>query len=309
MKKMYIFSVLCFLALTNTRAATIIISVTNTQFSPANPTVVVGDVIRFSFIDGFHNATSNNVANALPAGAAAINSGAPSGTNPRTYDYLVTKAGNYKYICEVHADASSFSGMVATFTATANLPVLLKDFDVAASTDKKVLVNWSTLTEQNVNYFSVRRSSDGFAFQELAKVSAVGNSTTLQTYNYTDNTLLAKDKYVYYSLAITDKDGKLTYSPVKSFKNPLAITKMLVSVGPNPITRPGQLMVQFNADKAGEMLVKIYNNSGQMIGQHKMSAFVGLNNGHVHICDLAAGNYILQFTMNGLKETQKIIIQ
>lgn len=301
---------MCFLAISIANATVVVVKVSNFQFSPANPTVTVGDVIEFSFTEGFHNVSSRNIANALPAGAAEIYSGAASSSNPRTFDYTVTVAGTYKYICEIHADAASFTGMVATFTATANLPVLFKDFEITATTDKKPLLNWSTLTEQNVDYFTVRRSSDGLTYENLAKISAVGNSTTLQNYSFIDNTISTKDRYVYYALTVTDKDGKLTYSPVKTFNNPSAVAnKIVVSAGPNPITRPGQLMMQFNADKEGTLLLNIYNSVGKLVVQQKMSAFIGLNNGHVHVCDLAAGTYTLQFLLNGAKESRKVIVQ
>ena len=296
-------------ATTFTNAAIVVISVTSNQFTPANATVVVGDVVRFSFQQGFHNAVSTGVANAIPSGAGPINSGSPSGVNPRTYDYTVTTAGDYKYICEVHADPGTFTGMVATFTATAALPVLLKDFYVAANAEKKPSITWSTVTEQNVADFTIRRSSDGFKYQDIGKITAVGNSTTQQDYSIVDNTLSQKDKYVYYSLAITDKDGKQTLSPTKSYKNPISTAKMVMSVSPNPISRPGQLMIQFNAEKTGDLLVKVYNNAGQMVQETKMSAFAGLNNGHVHVCDLSAGIYTLQFTLDGVKESKRIVVQ
>lgn len=308
MRKIFLLSVLLVVA-TLTKAAIVVISVTNNQFTPANATVVVGDVVRFSFQAGFHNAVSSGVTNAVPAGAADINSGAPSGSNPRTYDYIVTTAGNYKYICEVHGDATSFTGMVATFTATSTLPVLLKDFSIAANAEKKPSITWSTITEQNVANFTIRRSSDGFKYQDIGKITAAGNSSTQQDYSLIDNTLSENDKYVYYSLTITDKDGKQTFSPTKTFKNPLSTAKMVMSVSPNPISRPGQLMIQFNAEKTGSLLVKVYNNDGQMVQETKMSAFTGLNNGHVHVCDLSAGTYTLQFMLDGIKETKRIVVQ
>ncbi len=308
MKKIYSLLFLVFATITFTNAATIIISVTSNQFSPSNPTVVVGDIVRFSFVSGFHNATSSGVTNPVPAGAADINSGAPSGINPRTYDYTVTKAGNYKYICEVHADAASFTGMVATFTATPPLPVSFKDFLITANAEKKPAVTWSTITEQNVDHFTIRRSYDGFKFEDIATITAAGNSTTEKNYSSVDNTISSKNKYVYYSIAVVDKDGKTTYSPTKSYKNLLAISKLIMSVSPNPISRPGQLMIQFNAEKDGELQVKIYNANGKLVATNKMSANTGLNNGHVHVCDLSAGTYTLQFTLDGVKETKKVVV-
>ena len=311
MKKIY--PVLMLLAATTlSKAAIVVISVTSNQFTPANVTVTVGDVVRFSFQQGYHNATSANVANGVPSGAADINSGSASSVNPRTYDYTVTTIGNYNYICEIHANPAGggiFTGMVAAFTATAPLPVLLKDFSVAVNPEKKPSITWSTVTEQNVADFTVRRSSDGFKFQDIGKVVAIGNSTTQQDYSLIDNTLSQKDKYVYYALAITDKDGKQTLSPTKNYKNPTSTAKIVMSISPNPISRPGHLMIQFNAEKTGDLFVKVYNNAGQMVQETKMSAFEGLNNGHVHVCDLSAGIYTLQFTLDGVKESKRIVVQ
>jgi plastocyanin len=308
MKKMYTTLLLVFAIITFTNAATVVITVTSNQFSPANPTVVVGDIVRFSFQSGFHNASSLTVSNAVPAGAAAINSGSPSGTNPRTYDYTVTVAGSYKYICDVHADGPSFTGMVATFTATPALPVVFKDFLITANAEKKPAINWSTLTEQNVSHFVIRRSYDGFKFEEIATVNAAGNSTIEKNYSLIDNSVSAKNKYVYYAITVVDKDGKITYSPTKSYKNPIAVAKLIMSVSPNPISRRGQLMIQFNAEKDGELQVKIYNSNGRLVATNKMSAYTGLNNGHVHVCELSAGTYSLQFTLDGVKETKRVVV-
>jgi len=70
---------------TFSNAAIVVITVSNFQFSPSNPTVEVVDIVRFNFIGGQHNATQNGVIEPAPAGAAPIFSSAPNST-PRTYD-------------------------------------------------------------------------------------------------------------------------------------------------------------------------------------------------------------------------------
>ena len=280
------------------------VTVSNFQFNPSNlGTIQVGDTVRYQFTQGFHNASSVNVTNGVPAGAAQINSGDPSGANPRTYDYTVTVAGTYNYVCDVH------SSMVGSFTAVGSLPAILKSFNLTSTSAKKPLFSWVTVSEENVSHFTIRRSYDGNKYSDAGRVAATGNSSVERLYSYTDNTLNNFYKYIYYTLALVDKDGKEKLSKVLMFKNLDATSKLITLIGPNPIKRPTEMMIQYNAEKEGKMVAKIFDLSGKMVLQLQMSAFPGLNNAHLHVCDLSAGLYNVQFSYNGIKENKRIIIQ
>ena len=303
MKKYYL--LLLFIAFCSVSKATIYsVTVSNFQFNPSNlGTVQVGDIIRYEFIQGFHNASSINATNGVPAGAAQINSGNPSSVNPRTYDYTVTTAGTYNYLCDIHAS------MVGSFTAVASLPATLKSFNLTSTPAKKPLFSWVTVSEENVSHFIIRRSYDGIKYSDAGSVTATGNSSVERVYTYTDNSLNNFFKYIYYTLAMVDKDGKEKLSKVLMFKNADATSKLITLIGPNPIKRPTEMMIQFNAEKEGKMVAKIFDLSGRMVLQLQMSAFAGLNNAHLHVCDLHAGLYNVQFSYNGIKENKRIIIQ
>lgn len=309
MKKTFTLCIALLVYALNINASVVTITVTSNQFSPANITnVQVGDVVRFSFTQGFHNASSDNVPNGLPAGAARLYSGNPAVT-VRTYDYTVTVPGTYRYICEVHGDALSYSGMIGEFTVQSVLPATLTQFAVANSRDNKPIISWNTSTEQNVQYFSVRSSTDGFTFNEIAKVPAAGNSSTEQTYKYTDQNISNHYTYVYYMLATVNKDGKESLSGMKLYKNSLAAASLITKLGPNPITTPSQLMIQFNSERSGQLYASVYDANGKRVIQTQMSAFAGLNNGHLHACHLPPGNYTIAFSLNGLKEVKKLVIK
>lgn len=298
MKKSFtLFSLLLLLSIVS-RADEVNITVTSNQFTPANVNVSVGDVIVFHFNQGYHNAVSTSV----PGDAKAIDSGDPSSA-VRTFSYTIAVAGTYNYECEVHAP-----GMAGTITASGVTPVTLKLFDISTEPDKKPLLSWRTATEQNVAYFSVRSSVDGAHFTEIAKVPAKGNSTSEQQYNYKDNTISPKFRYVFYELVTTDKDGKQYHSPIKMFKTDYAKNKLVAMLSPNPIKRPGQLMVQFNAESEGVMQVNVFDMNGKQVLKTNLSAFPGLNNGHIHVCDLPAGIYTLQFDYEGIRETKRIVV-
>ena len=156
---------------------------------------------------------------------------------------------------------------------------------------------------QNILY-----TSNGIHFSEIAKVPAKGNSNTEQVYSFKDDKLSPKYRYVYYELVTTDKNGKESYSAIKMFKTAFASRSLVVQLGPNPIKRPGQLMIQFNAENAGSMTVNVFDANGKHVLKTNMAAFPGLNNGHVHVCDLAPGIYTLQFNYEGLRETKRVVV-
>ncbi len=285
----------------STTAAIVEVQVLNNQFSPANVNVFVGDIVSFKFSTGFHNATS--VGYSIPAGATPISSG-DANTGVRTYNYTVSQPGTYNYVCEVHADF----GMVGTINASTPLPVKLKTFSISATSNGKPVLAWTTLSEEDVNYFSVRTSVDGLKFEEIGKISAKGSSNTEQHYSFTHSDVPVKYRYLYYELVTIDKDGKMSFSPIKTYKTGFAVKKLIVQLGPNPIKRPGQLSMQFNAEKKGTMTVNVYDLSGKKILVDKLGAMPGLNNGHVHVCDLAAGVYTIQFVYEGITENKKIVV-
>ena len=81
-------------------------------FSPATiPGVVVGDIIRWEWKAGNHTTTSM----AVPTGAATWDS--PINSTVTFYEYTVTVAGNYGYICTPHAGMNMVGGFVATSAA------------------------------------------------------------------------------------------------------------------------------------------------------------------------------------------------
>lgn len=286
---------------TKSMAGITTITVTNFQFSPANTTVAVGDTVRFDFAVGFHNATS--AGNTLPAGAAAINSGAPSSL-VRTFDYVVTDPGTYDYYCEVHGGPGG-AGMAGTFTATSPLPLTLGNFTGAISSDRHATINWNTYNERNVQVYSLQRSRDGMHFSEIAKI--VPQNGDNQQYTYSDKEAVA-ERYVFYQLVITDLDGSKTYSRILSLKNVYDNGKLVTQIGPSPLTRPQQLMLQFNAEKAGWMDAEVYDLKGKRVMEVKLQALPGLNNGHIHLCDLDEGKYLIRFSYENKVETKQVVV-
>jgi plastocyanin len=277
-------------------ATTDTVKVSNNQFTPATVNATIGDTILWVWVEGGHTTTSLSI----PAGADKwdhnlFNSGS-------SFKYRVTKIGTYNYWCGIHQNA-----MTGTLQVSDIMPVTLTAFNVvAAGTSASIL--WRTVNEQNINYYNIKRSSDGINFTDIGQVKAVNKAST-NTYSFTDKSIPASDKYVYYYINAVDKDGSHTSSAIQSFKNLLAKSGLLHQVFPNPVSGTDHLMLQFYADKPGKLEVKLFDASGALVKQAQLSAVEGLNNGHFHTGALAAGTYVLQCTLDGEKETRQIIVQ
>ncbi len=299
MKKFILLFTVIFSGVTaSSNAATITIHVKNFSFSPKTVNAVVGDVIQWVWDNGTHTTTSTSV----PVGAASWDS--PMTASNTSFSYTLTVAGTYNYWCIPHSP-----NMAGTITVTGTMPVVLSYLNVNSTTGNKAMLTWKTVTEQNTASFIVKRSIDGDNFTEIGRVNAAGNSNTEKSYNYTDNGIGTANSYYYYMLEIADKDNRRTLSDIKLFKNNAAVRKLILSLSPNPISSPGHLVLQFNADKAGSMHVQLFNTAGRLIKETDMGADEGINNGHFHLGNLPAGVYKILFTLDDLKETKTIVVQ
>jgi plastocyanin len=285
----------CFIFL-QSKATTWNVTVQNTQFIPSTLNVVVGDVIHFMWINGGHTTTSSSV----PVGAATWDTA--MNVLHTSFDYPVTTAGTYNYYCRIHGILVMFG----SFVASAVLPVTLSAFNISTLNNKPLLL-WTTQTEINTDYFSVRKSINGIDFKEIGKVNATGNSVIEKNYSFSDETTERGINYVYYALETVDKDGKTQLSPIKIYKNKNASPKIIISLSPNPVSGMGHLMLQFNADKKGVMIAKLVDMQGKVVLKTELSAEEGVNNGHIHLGDVPPGIYTIYFSLDGVSESYKVV--
>jgi plastocyanin len=300
MKRTLLFIAVILTSITTASAKVITVQVANFQFTPRRVNAIVGDVIRWVWVNGKHTTTSDQI----PAGAApwsrAIN------TNNRVFRYTVTRVGRYSYHCIPHQSI----GMTGIIRVSTSAIAALTDFDIELSKEEKAVINWKSTNEKDIAYYSVQRSTDGVNFTEITKVNPAGSDVTTQSYRSLDNNV-SDNKFIYYQLEVIDKKGNSQLSDIKMFTRPTKTVKLITSLSPNPISTAGHLMMQFNADKEGTMVVQLYNQNGGLIKQQEMTAVKGLNNGHFHLGDLnlAPGSYYIVCTLGNVQEKHAIIIK
>lgn len=93
------------------------------------------------------------------------------------------------------------------------LPIELMSFEGSIINSRSVLLEWSTASEQNNDYFIIERSVDGYNWTKIDKIEAAGNSTVQLNYTTIDNS--APKTIIYYRLSQVDFDGQYeTFDPI-----------------------------------------------------------------------------------------------
>ncbi len=93
-------------------------------------------------------------------------------------------------------------------------------------TDSKVVLNWRTASELNVNFYITEKSTDSTNFKEIGYVKGAGKSLRVNDYSYEDPNL--DTKVTYYRLKYFSFDGHFGYSSI------IALNKDTTDYKPDP---------------------------------------------------------------------------
>jgi plastocyanin len=128
----------------------------NYFFNPSSLNVIVGDTIKWQWVAGNHTTTSSSI----PPGAATWDTVINIGN--QFYEYKVTVAGTYNYVCTPHIAM----GMIASFVATdpAMLTVMPPSQNVsftAGQTNFSITSNGNWTASSNATWCTVTPSGTG----------------------------------------------------------------------------------------------------------------------------------------------------
>jgi len=115
--------------------------------------------------------------------------------------------GGYYYV-----DILSFS-----VSCVALLPVELISFNGRPDGTGNIL-EWSTATETDNDYFTIERSADGISWETIGTIVGTGTSNVTNNYTYTDKS--PDNSIVYYRLSQTDFNGNVTDHGIISVQRP-----------------------------------------------------------------------------------------
>ena len=170
------------------------------------------------------------------------------------------------------------------------LPVELVDFKGIRQAESNLL-QWSTTSEINNDYFSVERSYDGINFNAIAIVDGAGNSESLLQYSYSDSKV--NEDITYYRIRQTDFDGKTSYSNVIAINAPQTGKPLELFIS-CPVT--DQLIYSVCCLQKGQAHVEIIDLNGKTILKTNVLSNAGFNKFVMDAKNLTEGLYILKFS-------------
>jgi hypothetical protein len=141
------------------------------------------------------------------------------------------------------------------------LPIGLLSF-TGVCDNQNVLLNWSTATETNNNYYTVERSAEQKTWQVIETVQGAGKSTLAHTYTFTDR--LPIESVSYYRLKQTDFDGNSNYGNIIQIKKCGDEDSGNLTLYPNPSTT-GKFELSYSGDRSQVSSIEIFNALGEKI--------------------------------------------
>ena len=143
-------------------------------------------------------------------------------------------------------------GLIGTDNST--FPVEMTDFS-ANKKENKVILNWTTASELNNDYFQLERSIDGQDFPIIGNVQGNGNTNEQTNYSFIDHNPAEGTNY--YLIKQMDYDGAYAYhGPV--------VIRFEAPVKARFIQHAGALNIKLNRS-VESMQVRIYAMNGQLM--------------------------------------------
>ena len=200
--------------------------------------------------------------------------------------------------------SSNIATVTLNFSAPISLPVKLISFTTQLTSDSKVDLKWSTATEINASHFVIERSFDGQSYSEIGTVFAIGNSTNIQNYFFTDNLIPTTKTVIYYRLRQEDVDGKTDYSATRIIRTGKQDATVTILAYPNPVTTEVRITIPNNWQ--GKLVnYEVVNVSGQTA--KRMVTGSSSQTETLNLSQLAPGFYLIKVTCNGEVAQQKIV--
>jgi uncharacterized delta-60 repeat protein len=204
--------------------------------------------------------------------------------------YDLALSGTHIYTAGMGNGTAAADFALAAYTSSNSpLPVVLTQFYGQKQTGK-VLLQWTSTSEENVAQYIVERSNDGKTYTAIGKVAAAGNSNLTQNYSYTDQSPYTSNNN-YYRLKVQDLNGSVTYSKILIIKFSGELSTNM-QVFPNPAK--DMLQVQIPAGFKGITSLQVFDITGHLVKTNRYTLDGNSINTTVDVSTLPTGVYTLK---------------
>lgn len=177
------------------------------------------------------------------------------------------------------------------------LPVELLDFDAKCS-NGEIVINWTTLSEINNDYFTLERSVNSIDWELVGFVNGAGNSNSRLDYSFTDNNI--GQQAINYRLKQTDYDGKNEMLMIVSAQCN-SENSIRINLKPNPAINELNIMVYSEKNVPKQIFLT------NVLGERVVETESVVNNEiKINIEHLAKGIYFVSSSIEDIKPVKFI---
>lgn len=260
-------------------------------------------VYQWYFYDPMTNSwmtvTPDNLPGSLTVSGANTENLVISGSAPN-----IDGINNYQFYCNILDETCEIPSNAALFTIDNPLPIELTSFSAICDDKNESLIQWTTATETNNDYFVIEKSTDGKEWNLVEEIQGKGNYNFPSNYSIKDRN--TSNFVTYYRLTQVDFNGDTeTFHPISLV---CQATGVNFQVFPNPANDFTTVSLQgYNFQNSTLDLRTI---EGKLIQRNLV--FENTNSIHlnVNLNSLSQGIYLLHWTDgNGEKEVRKIVVK
>lgn len=183
------------------------------------------------------------------------------------------------------------------------LPIRLTSF-VGKEKDCAIQLDWNSSDEEQLSYFEVQKSSNGFEFETVNKIPAQGKASK---YNYLDHNLLQSSNY--YRLAMVNANGKRQYTDVLQVNSSCfeAFKQFQFKIYPVPVRDQLNLNLISSDLEQQALSIKIVDLLGQTVLEERLTLKNGIQKEQFDIKNLPAGSYWMQLNIGTMQKQERFI--
>lgn len=166
----------------------------------------------------------------------------------------------------------------ATLDCTPPLPISLSSFNNTCK-NGNTLLEFTTASEVNNDYFAIERSDQDFKFYEIGRIQGAGNSNISNNYTFLDPTF--NNNTSYYRIKQVDYNGEFRYHRIVAsncYKNEFEVV--------NHQLTGDKLDLTVNSNENENVIIYLYDLQGRLIIEYSYQLTQGnnkINLNHIHI--------------------------
>jgi hypothetical protein len=196
--------------------------------------------------------------------------------------------------------ASCSSQYTSSLSGISILPITWNYF-YANLVNTTPVLDWSAEFDPGT-YYEVQRSYDNSNFVSIATVAAETNKTI---YKYEDTKADNNKQVIYYRIKGVEPTGEQKFTAVRVIR--ISNNNTTLNVSPNPFT--SQLSINYQTTAKAQLVIRIYNSTGQMNVSKTVTAVAGFNQFTItEAAQFSKGIYVVEIA-DGAKiiSAQKIV--